>query len=90
MGSHFRGSAMLGATIVALSVFAIVGLEFFFGARFVKCAKDVNGPLAAFGVPSLVLEDTWFRMSLRPHPYIKACQGLASVGARMRFATLSA
>jgi hypothetical protein len=33
---------MLGATIVALSVFAIVGLEFFFGARFVKRAKDVE------------------------------------------------
>jgi len=66
MGSHFRGSFMLGGTIIALSVFAFVGLGFFFGARFAKRAEDVNGPVAAFGVPLLVLAGTWFPVSLLP------------------------
>jgi ABC-2 type transport system permease protein len=66
MGSHFRGDVMLGATIVALSVFAFVGLGFFFGARFAKRAEDVNGPVAAFGVPLLVLAGTWFPVTLLP------------------------
>jgi ABC-2 type transport system permease protein len=66
MGSHFRGDVLLGATIVALSVFAFVGLGFFFGARFAKRAEDVNGPVAAFGVPLLVLAGTWFPVSLLP------------------------
>ena len=66
MGSHFRGDVMLGAVIVALSVFAFVGLGFFFGARFAKRAEDVNGPVAAFGVPLLVLAGTWFPVSLLP------------------------
>lgn len=66
MGAHFRGDVLLGATIVALSVFAFVGLGFFFGARFAKRAEDVNGPVAAFGVPLLVLAGTWFPVSLLP------------------------
>jgi ABC-2 type transport system permease protein len=66
MGAHFRGSVALGAIIVALSVFAFVGLGFFFGARFAKRAEDVNGPVAAFGVPLLVLAGTWFPVSLLP------------------------
>jgi ABC-2 type transport system permease protein len=66
MGSHFRGDVWLGVTIVALSVFAYVGLGFFFGARFARRAEDVNGPVAAFGVPLLVLAGTWFPVSLLP------------------------
>jgi ABC-2 type transport system permease protein len=66
MGSRFRGDVLLGATIVALSVFAFVGLGFFFGARFAKRAEYVNGPVAAFGVPLLVLTGTWFPVSLLP------------------------
>jgi ABC-2 type transport system permease protein len=57
MGSRFHGDVMLGATIVALSIFAFVGLG---GTRFAKRAEDVNGPVAAFGVPLLVLAGTWF------------------------------
>ena len=67
MGSRFRGDVMLGATIVALSIFAFVGLGFFFGARFARRAEDVNGPVAAFGVPLLVLAGTWFPVSLLPN-----------------------
>jgi ABC-2 type transport system permease protein len=57
---------VLGAAIVALSVFAFVGLGFMFGARFAKRAEDVNGPVAAFGVPLLVLAGTWFPVTLLP------------------------
>ncbi len=66
MGARHRGDVTLGATIVALSVFAFVGLGFFFGASFAKRAEDVNGPVAAFGVPLLVLAGTWFPVSLLP------------------------
>lgn len=66
MGSRFHGDLILGATIIVLSVFAFVGLGFFFGARFAKRAEDVNGPVAAFGVPLLVLAGTWFPVSLLP------------------------
>lgn len=66
MGARYRGDVVLGATIVVLSVFAFVGLGFFFGARFAKRAEDVNGPVAAFGVPLLVLAGTWFPVSLLP------------------------
>ena len=31
------------------------GLGFYFGARFPKRAEDVNGPVASFSVPLLVL-----------------------------------
>lgn len=67
MGSRFRGDVMLGAIIVALSIVAFVGLGFFFGSRFAKRAEDVNGPVAAFGVPLLVLAGTWFPVSLLPN-----------------------
>jgi ABC-2 type transport system permease protein len=66
MGAHFRGDPILGAAIVVLSVFAFVGLGFMFGARFAKRAEDVNGPVAAFGVPLLVLAGTWFPVTLLP------------------------
>jgi ABC-2 type transport system permease protein len=66
LGARYHGSIALGALIVALSVFAYVGLGFFFGARFAKRAEDVNGPVAAFGVPLLVLGGTFFPTSLMP------------------------
>jgi ABC-2 type transport system permease protein len=66
IGARYRGSIALGAFIVALSVFAYVGLGFFFGARFAKRAEDVNGPVAAFGVPLLVLGGTFFPIQLMP------------------------
>lgn len=66
IGARFRGDPLLGALIVALSVIAFVGLGFVFGAHFAKRAEDVNGPVAAFGVPLLVLAGTWFPVSLLP------------------------
>jgi ABC-2 type transport system permease protein len=66
MGAHYQGSVALGILITALSVFAYVGLGFFFGARLARRAEDVNGPIAAFGVPLLVLAGTFFPPSLLP------------------------
>jgi len=71
LGAHYHGSLPLGAAIVALSVFAYVGLGFFFGARFAKRAEDVNGPVAAFGVPLLVLGGTFFPVQLMPQFLIR-------------------
>jgi ABC-2 type transport system permease protein len=71
MGARFHGAIWLGALIVALSVFSYVGLGFFFGARFAKRAEDVNGPVAAFGVPLLVLAGTFFPVSLLPEFMLK-------------------
>jgi len=74
LGARYHGSVALGALIVALSVFAYVGLGFFFGTRFAKRAEDVNGPVAAFGVPLLVLGGTFFPTSLMPGFMIRAAQ----------------
>jgi len=71
IGARYHGSVWLGATIVALSVFAYVGLGFFFGARFAKRAEDVSGPVAAFGVPLLVLAGTFFPIRLLPNLLLK-------------------
>jgi ABC-2 type transport system permease protein len=65
-GGSFVGSLPLGALIVALSVTSYVGLGFFFGSRFAKRTEDVNGPVAAIGVPLLVLGGTFFPPSMLP------------------------
>ncbi|MDQ7053290.1 MAG: ABC transporter permease [candidate division KSB1 bacterium] len=65
-GGRFHGSVLLGLAIVLLSVFSFVGLGFFFGARFTRRTEDVNGPVAAFGVPLLVLGGTFFPVSILP------------------------
>lgn len=65
-GGQFHGWPPLGLLIVVLSVLCYVGLGFFFGARFARRAEDVNGPVAAFGVPLLVLGGTFFPASVLP------------------------
>lgn len=70
-GGRFHGSIPLGLIIIFLSVFTFVGMGFFFGARFTKRTEDVNGPVAAFGVPLLVLAGTFFSVSILP-PYLLA------------------
>jgi ABC-2 type transport system permease protein len=71
LGARYHGSAWLGLLIVLLSVFSYVGLGFVFGARFAKRAEDVNGPVAAFGVPLLVLAGTFFPIQLLPDYLLK-------------------
>lgn len=65
-GGRFHGSVLLGLAIVVLSVAAYCGLGFFFGANFTKRTEDVTGPVAAFGVPLLVLGGTFFPPSILP------------------------
>lgn len=74
-GGRFHGSVPLGLSIVGLSVFGFVGMGFFFGSRFTKRTEDVNGPVAAFGVPLLVLGGTFFDVSILP-PYLLAAANL--------------
>jgi ABC-2 type transport system permease protein len=65
-GGSFHGNWWLGALIVGLTVCVYVGLGFFFGARFARRTEDVNGPVAGFGVPLLVLGGTFFPVSMLP------------------------
>lgn len=65
-GGRYRGSVALGGLILLLSVCSYVGMGFYFGARFSKRTEDVNGPVAAFGVPLLVLGGTFFPAELLP------------------------
>ncbi len=71
-GGRFHGSFLLGALIVVLSVMAYVGVGFFFGARFARSTEDVNGPVAAIGVPLLVLGGTFFSPDMLPSYLLKA------------------
>jgi ABC-2 type transport system permease protein len=68
-GGRFHGSVALGLLVILLSVVSFVGLGFFFGARLARRPEDVNGPVAAFGVPLLVLGGTFFPISILP-PYM--------------------
>ena len=68
-GGTIHGSLLLCLVIVILSVFTYVGIGVFFGTRFAKRTEDVNGPVAAFGVPLLVLGGTFFPSSMLP-PYL--------------------
>ena len=70
-GGRYHGSWWLGPAIVILSVFSFVGVGFYFGARFTKRTEDVNGPVAAFGVPLLVLGGTFFPVSILPSYLLK-------------------
>jgi len=65
-GGRFHGSILLGVLIIILSVFSFVGTGFYFGSRFTKRTEDVNGPVAAFGVPLLVLGGTFFPVTILP------------------------
>jgi len=65
-GGRFHGNWLLGLAIIGLSVCAYVGLGFFFGARFARRTEDVNGPIAGFGVPLLVLGGTFFPIAMLP------------------------
>ena len=70
-GGRFHGSFLLGLIILILSVFSYVGTGFYFGTRFTKRTEDVNGPVAAFGVPLLVLGGTFFPISILPSYLLK-------------------
>jgi len=66
LGGGFRGPFWLGVLIMLLSAMCYVGLGFFFGARFAGRTEDVTGPVAAVGVPLLVLGGTFFPADILP------------------------
>jgi ABC-2 type transport system permease protein len=66
IGARFHGSVALGLLVILLSVFAYVGMGFFFGARFARRSEEVVVALSAFGVPLLVLGGTFFPLELMP------------------------
>jgi ABC-2 type transport system permease protein len=91
LGARYQGSVWLGALVVLLSVFSYVGIGFFFAARFARRAEDLNGPLAALGVPLLVLGGTFFPLSLMPdflvavarvNPVLHLSEALKAVAGR--------
>lgn len=65
-GARFHGSWTLGLFIIGLAVTSYVGMGFLFGTRFSRRTEDVNGPVAAFGVPLLVLGGTFFPPDVLP------------------------
>lgn len=65
-GGRIHGSLWLVFLIITMSIIAFVGLGFVFGATFAKRTEDVNGPVAAIGVPLLVLGGTFFPVSILP------------------------
>ena len=73
-GGRFRGSLLLGLAILLLSVFAYAGIGFLFGSRLSRRTEDVNGPVAAFGVPLLVLGGTFFPVSILPPSLLAAAR----------------
>ena len=65
-GARYEGSASMGLLVVVLAVASYCGLGFFFGTYFARRTEDVNGPVAAFGVPLLVLGGTFFPVEVLP------------------------
>ena len=59
-GGGFHGSPWLGALVIILSVAAYAGIGVMLGAFFAKRTEDATGPVAAVGVPLLVLGGTFF------------------------------
>jgi ABC-2 type transport system permease protein len=73
-GAQFLGSWVAGAVIVLLSIAAYCGLGFCFGTFFARRTEDVNGPIAAFGVPLLVLGGTFFPIEILPPSLLTIAQ----------------
>lgn len=65
-GGRFHGAPLLGFAVVLMSALAYIGIGFFFGAVLAKRAEEVNGPVAAIGVPLLVLGGTFFPVKVLP------------------------
>lgn len=65
-GGRFHGSLALGAVLILMSALAYIGIGFFFGAVLAKRAEEATSPVAAIGVPLLVLGGTFFSVDVLP------------------------
>ncbi len=59
-GVKFSGSLWLGGLVILLSIGSYVGVGFWLGTQFARRVEDVNGLVAGFGVPLLVLGGAFF------------------------------
>lgn len=64
--AQFRGSLLLGAAIVLLSMISYVGVGFILGTQFARRTEDVNALVASFGVPLLLLGGAFLPTALFP------------------------
>lgn len=69
-GATFKGSVLLGLTIILMSIAAYVGLGFILGTQLARRIEDVNALVAAFGVPLLILGGAFLPASLFPKTLI--------------------
>jgi ABC-2 type transport system permease protein len=65
-GGRFHGNLGLGVALVLMSALAYIGIGFYFGAVLAKRTEEVTGPVAAIGVPLLVLGGTFFSVGVLP------------------------
>jgi ABC-2 type transport system permease protein len=65
-GASFKGSILLGLSIIFLSIAAYVGLGFILGTQLARRIEDVNSLVAAFGVPLLILGGAFLPTTLFP------------------------
>ncbi|MTJ52791.1 ABC transporter permease [Anabaena sp. UHCC 0253] len=73
-GATFKGSIVLGITIILLSIVAYVGLGFILGTQLARRIEDVNALVAAFGVPLLILGGAFLPTSLFPKTLLDIAQ----------------
>lgn len=74
VGGEFHGALWLGLLIIVLSVAAYAGFGVMFGAFLAKRTEDATGPVAAIGVPLLVLGGTFFSIDLLPPFLLRLAQ----------------
>ncbi len=69
-GATFKGSVLLGLTVILMCIIAYVGLGFILGTQLARRIEDVNALVAAFGVPLLILGGAFLPSSLFPQNLI--------------------
>lgn len=72
--AEFKGSILLGSTIILLSIVSYVGVGFILGTQFARRTEDVNALVAAFGVPLLILGGAFLPSSLFPEKLLQIAQ----------------
>lgn len=71
---QFSGSLILGAGIILLSIGSYVGMGFLLGTQVARQIEDVNGLVAGFGVPLLILGGAFFPIAFLPPPLLLITQ----------------
>jgi len=72
--AKFRGSLLLGVSIILLSIVSYVGVGFILGTQLARRTEDVNALVAAFGVPLLILGGAFIPAALFPEVLLDIAQ----------------